>query len=118
MKAVEVFKACISFMVTVFQLLLVTETAYADWSIDVESGLAFSGYNDVRIPGKLVQTYRSLSTWKQNLQNLFANDTSTTSVRGRCPRLPGERAGLYLRLLVQLNRCDPTRRFALAGLSA
>jgi hypothetical protein len=52
MKAVEVFKACISFMVTVFLLLLVTETAYADWSIDVESGLAFSGYNDVRIPGK------------------------------------------------------------------
>ena len=27
------------------------ETARADWSLDVESGLAFNGYNDVRIPG-------------------------------------------------------------------
>lgn len=27
------------------------ESVTAQWSIDVESGLAFSGYNDVRIPG-------------------------------------------------------------------
>ena len=27
------------------------ETVNADWSIDIESGLAYSGYNDVRIPG-------------------------------------------------------------------
>jgi hypothetical protein len=27
------------------------QTVYADWSIDVESGAAFNGYNDVRIPG-------------------------------------------------------------------
>jgi hypothetical protein len=27
------------------------QTVYADWSVDVESGVAFNGYNDVRIPG-------------------------------------------------------------------
>jgi len=30
---------------------LTTDNVHADWSIDIESGLAFSGYNDVRIPG-------------------------------------------------------------------
>jgi hypothetical protein len=28
-----------------------SQTVYADWSIDIESGAAFNGYNDVRIPG-------------------------------------------------------------------
>jgi len=51
MKGVEVFKACISFVATVFLLFIVKETARADWSIGIESGVAFSGYNDVRIPG-------------------------------------------------------------------
>jgi hypothetical protein len=32
-------------------MFMVTESVYAGWSIDIESGLAFSGYNDVRIPG-------------------------------------------------------------------
>lgn len=36
----------------VFALLICTITnASADWSIDVESGFAYNGYNDVRIPG-------------------------------------------------------------------
>ncbi len=36
-----------------FALLLsiITLNARANWSIDVESGIAFNGYNDVRIPG-------------------------------------------------------------------
>jgi hypothetical protein len=51
MKGVEVFKTCINLVMTVFLLFIVKETAYADWSIDIESGVAFSGYNDVRIPG-------------------------------------------------------------------
>ena len=44
-------KASIGFLVTVFLLSIATSAVYADWSLDVESGLAFSGYNDVRIPG-------------------------------------------------------------------
>lgn len=44
-------KACISFIVTILLLSLVTQTAYAHWTVDIESGVAFSGYNDVRIPG-------------------------------------------------------------------
>jgi hypothetical protein len=46
-----VAKAYISFIVTILLLSIATETANADWSIDTESGLAYSGYNDVRIPG-------------------------------------------------------------------
>jgi hypothetical protein len=34
-----------------FVMILSTGTVHADWSIDIESGLVFSGYNDVRIPG-------------------------------------------------------------------
>jgi hypothetical protein len=44
-------RAYISFLVTILLLIIATETANADWSIDIESGLAYSGYNDVRIPG-------------------------------------------------------------------
>jgi hypothetical protein len=32
-------------------LNIATVDIYAGWSVDVESGIAFSGYNDVRIPG-------------------------------------------------------------------
>jgi hypothetical protein len=32
-------------------LMYMSNNALAGWSIDVESGLAFNGYNDVRIPG-------------------------------------------------------------------
>lgn len=32
-------------------LTLATATVHAGWSIDIESGLAYTGYNDVRIPG-------------------------------------------------------------------
>jgi hypothetical protein len=46
-----VVKAYVSFLMTIFLLSITTETAYADWSIDIESGPAYSGYNDVRIPG-------------------------------------------------------------------
>lgn len=31
--------------------IFVTGTVNANWSVDIESGIAFSGYNDVRIPG-------------------------------------------------------------------
>lgn len=34
-----------------FLMLLATDTVYADLSVDIESGLAYSGYNDVRVPG-------------------------------------------------------------------
>ncbi len=34
-------------------LSLSAATSYAGWSVDIESGLAFSGYNDVRIPGNI-----------------------------------------------------------------
>jgi hypothetical protein len=37
--------------VTSLLLNLATAAVYADWSADIESGLAFSGYNDIRIPG-------------------------------------------------------------------
>jgi len=36
--------------IIVFQILAVTEVQ-ADWSVDVETGVAYNGYNDVRIPG-------------------------------------------------------------------
>ena len=41
----------VSLITSVFLLSFATQTVHADWSIDVESGLAFNGYNDVRIPG-------------------------------------------------------------------
>jgi len=44
-------RICVSLITSVFLLIFVTQTVHADWSIDVESGLAFNGYNDVRIPG-------------------------------------------------------------------
>lgn len=40
-----------SFMLATLVLNVAVESANADWSIDIESGLAYSGYNDVRIPG-------------------------------------------------------------------
>ena len=44
-------KAFISLVLTIIILGVSPKTAVADWSIDIESGLAYSGYNDVRIPG-------------------------------------------------------------------
>ena len=44
-------RAYISFALATFLLSVAAETVNADWSIDIESGLAYSGYNDVRIPG-------------------------------------------------------------------
>jgi len=38
-------------IVFVFFLLLTFSKAYSQWFVDLETGLAFSGYNDVRIPG-------------------------------------------------------------------
>jgi len=46
-----VVKSGISFLATCFLMIPATETVYAGWSIDIESGLTYSGYNDVRIPG-------------------------------------------------------------------
>ena len=34
-----------------FIMLLATDAVHAGLSVDLESGLAYSGYNDVRIPG-------------------------------------------------------------------
>ncbi|MCB2230319.1 hypothetical protein KQH82_06365 [bacterium] len=36
---------------TTILVILATGSAFAGWSVDIESGLASSGYNDVRIPG-------------------------------------------------------------------
>lgn len=41
----------ISFVLATFLLGVTAETANAVWSFDIESGSAYSGYNDVRIPG-------------------------------------------------------------------
>ena len=41
----------IRFVLAVLLLSVAAETAKADWSVDIESGLAYSGYNDIRIPG-------------------------------------------------------------------
>lgn len=38
-------------LASLFLAGLKVETAHADWSVDIESGLAFNGLNDVRIPG-------------------------------------------------------------------
>lgn len=43
---------CIArYSTAVLLLILAAATAHAGWSVDIESGLASSGYNDVRIPG-------------------------------------------------------------------
>ena len=39
------------YIVFVFFLLLTFSNAHSQWFVDLETGLAFSGYNDVRIPG-------------------------------------------------------------------
>ena len=44
-------RAFIRFVLAIVLLSTAVETANADWSINIESGLAYSGYNDVRIPG-------------------------------------------------------------------
>ncbi|MFB0564324.1 MAG: hypothetical protein ACETWK_01430 [Candidatus Aminicenantaceae bacterium] len=48
------------YVVFIFFLLLTFSNAYSQWSIDVEAGLASSGYNNVRIP-KETGTQFSLS---------------------------------------------------------
>jgi len=69
-----VAKASIGFIATLLLLSFVTKAVYADWSIDIESGLAFSGYNDVRIPGN-TGTNISLS------RDLDAENTEFVRVR-------------------------------------
>lgn len=44
-------KICINLAVLILLICCPTEYAYTGWSIDIESGLVYSGYNDVRIPG-------------------------------------------------------------------
>ena len=44
-------KVCTGLMVTFFTLACSAPATLAGWSIDIESGLAYNGYNDVRIPG-------------------------------------------------------------------
>jgi hypothetical protein len=51
MRVSEVPRIRVRLFALVFLLGLAAPTVYADWSIDMESGLAFNGYNDVRIPG-------------------------------------------------------------------
>jgi len=46
-----VIRTLISVMLATLVLSVAVESANADWSIDIESGLAYSGYNDVRISG-------------------------------------------------------------------
>ncbi|MFH1700558.1 MAG: hypothetical protein ABIE07_08225 [Candidatus Zixiibacteriota bacterium] len=45
------YRICMCLLALVFLNGLKPETAHADWSVDVESGVALNGYNDVRIPG-------------------------------------------------------------------
>lgn len=44
-------KSGISMFATLLLMCVAAGPVYAGWSVDVESGLAYSGYNDVRIPG-------------------------------------------------------------------
>jgi len=44
-------KSCISLVTSIILMSLATDNVYANWLVNIESGLAFSGYNDVRIPG-------------------------------------------------------------------
>jgi len=44
-------KTCICVVTTFLLVGFQTPTVWAGWSIDLESGAAFNGYNDVRIPG-------------------------------------------------------------------
>jgi hypothetical protein len=45
-------KRTTSIFIQIFCMLVISTMAKADWFIDVENGLALSGYNDVRIPGE------------------------------------------------------------------
>lgn len=67
-------KTHFSVLVLCVLLSIAASSAYAGWSIDLEGGLAVSGYNDVRIPGN-TGTKISLS------EDLEAE--STGFVRGR-----------------------------------
>lgn len=80
-------KPCLIFIAVIFLSILTAGTVYADWSVDIESGMAFSGYNDVRIPGN-TGTKISLS------QDLVAK--STEFVRLRFTKILSDRHNLSL----------------------
>lgn len=44
-------KSEINLLAILFLIFVATQSVQANWSVDIESGMAFSGYNDVRIPG-------------------------------------------------------------------
>ena len=53
------------YIVFVFSLLLTFSNGYSQWFVDVETGLAFSGYNNVQIPrdtGTRFSLYEDLKT--------------------------------------------------------
>lgn len=51
MRAIIVIKSRGLFFAAIFVMLIARQSVFAGWSVDVESGQAYSGYNDVRIPG-------------------------------------------------------------------
>jgi hypothetical protein len=80
-------KMSISQLVLILLLSCAAPYAWADWSVDLESGLAFNGYNDVRIPGD-IGTDLSLS------EELEAD--ATAFVRIRLSKNLGDRQQLSL----------------------
>lgn len=80
-------RANIIFVLGTLLLSAAAATARAEWSIDLESGLVYSGYNDVRIPGN-TGTDISLS------EDLKAE--SSEFVRMRLTFAPGPRHQLSL----------------------
>jgi hypothetical protein len=81
-RGIVVVKNSTCLIATFFLITLASKTVSADWSFDIESGFAYSGYNDVRIPGN-TGTDLSLS------EDLDAK--STGIVRIRFARTLGDR---------------------------
>lgn len=51
MRAISVFKVVIGVAALGGFLIGYAPSVRADWSVDIEGGVAYSGYNDIRIPG-------------------------------------------------------------------
>jgi len=52
-------------LIILFGLILVLSQASAQWSFDLESGLAFQSYNDVRIPNETGTTFSFTGDFRQ-----------------------------------------------------
>lgn len=60
---------------------VLTGTALAQWTIDLETGVAVSGYNDVRIPGEFVGIPEETPTKFSLSQELKADPTAFWRIR-------------------------------------